>query len=173
MIDVGQPAPQFTAEALVGREFKSIKLSEYKGKWVCLYFYPLDFTFVCPTEIAEFSRLTPEFEKRNCVVLGGSCDSKYSHLGWVQAKKEIGDLKHPLIADYTKDIAKAYGILDDKKGVSKRAAFLIDPEGIIRFVYVTDLSVGRNPQEVLRVLDALDTGELCPVSWSKGQPTLK
>ncbi|MDK2971052.1 MAG: lipoyl-dependent peroxiredoxin subunit [Candidatus Sumerlaeota bacterium] len=172
MIQIGQKAPEFECKALVGTEFKSIKLSDYKGKWVCLYFYPLDFTFVCPTEIKAFSDMVPEFEDRDCVVLGGSCDSEFSHLGWVNSKSELKDLKHPLISDYTKQISASLGILDAAKGVSHRATFLIDPEGIVRFIYVTDLNVGRSPDEVIRVLDALQTDELCPCNWKKGAETI-
>lgn len=173
MIQVGKQAPDFQAQALVGTEFRDITLSQYRGQWVCLYFWPLDFTFVCPTEIKAFSDLTPEFEDRDCVVLGGSCDSVYSHLGWTQAKSELANLKHPMISDYTKSICASLGILDEQKGVAQRATLLIDPEGIVRFVYVTDLNVGRNPEEVLRVLDALQTDELCPCNWKKGAETMK
>ncbi len=172
MISVGQKAPDFKCQALVGTEFKDLSLSGFSGKWVCLYFYPLDFTFVCPTEIKAFSDMVPEFEDRDCVVLGGSCDSVYSHLGWVNAKSELKDLKHPLISDYTKSISASLGILDHEKGVSQRATLLIDPHGIVRFVYVTDLNVGRSPEEVIRVLDALQTDELCPCNWKKGEETL-
>ena len=173
MIRVGEKCPDVEVGALVGDDVSpKIKVSNYKGKWVLLYFYPLDFTFVCPTEIKAFSDAVPEFEDRDCQVLGGSCDSVYSHLGWVQAKDELKNLKHPMISDYKKELSSALGILDESKGVSQRATFLIDPDGIVRFVYVTDLSVGRSPQEVLRVLDALQTGELCPCNWKKGEKTL-
>lgn len=172
MIQIGQKAPDFTTKALVGADFKEISLSDYRGKWVCLYFWPLDFTFVCPTEIKAFSDMVPEFEDRDCVVLGGSCDSEFSHLGWVQAKSELKGLKHAMLADYTKSISASLGILDHEKGVAQRATFLIDPQGIVRFVYVTDLNVGRSPEEVIRVLDALQTDELCPCNWKKGEETL-
>lgn len=173
MIQVGQKCPDFAVSALVGSDPQAqVKLADYAGKWICLYFYPLDFTFVCPTEIKAFSDAVPDFEDRDAVVLGGSCDSAFSHLGWTQAKEELKNLKHPLIADYKKELSSALGILDHEKGVSQRATFLIDPEGIVRFVYVTDLSVGRSPAEVLRVLDALQTDELCPCNWKKGDATL-
>lgn len=173
MISIGSQCPDFQVSALVGTNPEAqITLSDYEGKWVCLYFYPLDFTFVCPTEIKAFSDAVPDFEDRDCVVLGGSCDSAFSHLGWVNAKEELKNLKHPLIADYTKELSRALGILDEAKGVSQRATFLIDPQGIVRFIYVTDLNVGRNPEEVLRVLDALQTDELCPCNWKKGEETL-
>lgn len=174
MIGVGQPCPDFDLPALVGEDVKQkVALKDYKGKWLVLYFYPLDFTFVCPTEIKAFSDAVPDFEDRNCAVLGGSCDSVYSHLGWVRAKEELKGLKHPLFSDYTKSLSRALGILDEEKGVSQRATFIVDPEGIIRFVYVTDLNVGRDPKEVLRVLDALQSGELCPCGWKPGDPTIK
>jgi len=173
MIRVGEQCPDIEVGALVGDDVnQTVRISNYKGKWVVLYFYPLDFTFVCPTEIKAFSEAVPEFEDRDCVVLGGSCDSVYSHLGWVQAKEELKGLKHPLISDYKKELSAALGILDESKGVSQRATFVIDPDGIVRFIYVTDLSVGRSPEEVIRVLDALQTNELCPCNWKKGQPTL-
>ena len=172
MIQVGQKCPDFTLNALVGTEFKELSLSDYQGQWVCLYFWPLDFTFVCPTEIKAFSDMVPEFEDRECQVLGASCDSHYSHLGWTQAKSELENLQHPMLSDYTKSLSASLGILDQEKGVSQRACFLIDPDGIVRFIYVTDLSVGRNPEEVLRVLDALQTDELCPCNWQKGEETL-
>ncbi|MCB2154733.1 peroxiredoxin [bacterium] len=172
MIQVGQQAPDFKAEALDGTEFREITLSQYRGKWVCLYFWPLDFTFVCPTEIKAFSDMTPEFKERGCEVLGGSCDSIYSHLGWTQAKSELADVRHPMFSDYTKSISASLGVLDQERGVSQRATLLIDPHGIVRFVYVTDMNVGRSPEEVLRVLDALQTDELCPCNWKVGEETL-
>jgi peroxiredoxin (alkyl hydroperoxide reductase subunit C) len=174
MIQIGQKIPEFEVGALIGEDVNGVvKSSDLKGKWVCLYFYPLDFTFVCPTEIKAFSDAVPDFEDRDCVVLGGSCDSAFSHLGWTKAKDELKGLKHPLIADYKKDLSSARGILDHEKGVSQRATFLIDPEGIVRFIYVTDLNVGRSPAEVIRVLDALQTDELCPCNWQKGQETIQ
>ena len=173
MIKVGQKCPDFEVPALIGKDVNGkVSLKQFEGKWVVLYFYPLDFTFVCPTEIKAFSDAVPDFEDRDAVVLGGSCDSVYSHLGWVNAKEELKDLKHPLIADYTKSLAGPLGVLDEKLGVSQRATFILDPQGVVRFVYMTDLSVGRNPGEVLRVLDALQTDELCPCNWKKGDATL-
>jgi lipoyl-dependent peroxiredoxin subunit C len=174
MIQIGQKCPDFELDALIGEDISGkVKLADYSGKWVFLYFYPLDFTFVCPTEIQAISNAVPDFEDRDCAVIGGSCDSVFSHLGWVQVKSELKGLKHPLFADYKKELSSALGVLDHEKGVSQRASFLIDPEGIVRFIYVTDLNVGRNPEEVLRVLDALQTDELCPCNWQKGQETIK
>ena len=159
MIQVGQKCPDFEIPALIDGDVDNVvRLSDYKGKWVYLYFYPLDFTFVCPTEIKAFS--------------DNSCDSVFSHLGWTQAKDELKGLKHPLISDYKKEFSSALGILDQEKGASQRASFLIDPDGIVRFVYVTDLNVGRNVHEVIRVLDALQTDEMCPCNWEKGEETL-
>lgn len=173
MIQIGQKIPQFEVDALIGQDVEGkVTSEELAGKWTCLYFYPLDFTFVCPTEIKAFSDAVPDFEDRDCIVLGGSCDSVFSHLGWVNAKEELKDLKHPLISDYKKELSTALGILDAEKGVSQRATFLIDPDGIVRFIYVTDLNVGRSPDEVLRVLDALQTDELCPCNWKKGEETI-
>lgn len=174
MIQVGQKCPDFEVSALKGEDVSGVvKLSDYAGKWLCLFFYPLDFTFVCPTEIKAFSDMAGDFEDRDCTVVTGSCDSAFSHLGWKQAKEELKDLKIDMIADYKKELSSALGILDFDKGVSQRATFLIDPEGIVRFVYVTDLNVGRSPDEVLRVLDALQTDELCPCNWKKGEETIK
>jgi len=173
MIGVGEKFPDIEIPALKGEDVNAkVKISDYKGKWVVVYFYPLDFTFVCPTEIKAFSDATPDFEDRDCAVIGGSCDSVFSHLGWVKAKEELKNLKHPLFADYKMEWANALGSLDRGIGASKRATFIVDPEGIVRFVYVTDLKVGRNPAEVLRVLDALQTDENCPCNWKKGEKTL-
>ncbi len=169
-MQVGKPAPEFSLEALVDDKFEKIALSDYKGKkWVILFFYPLDFTFVCPTEILEFSRNAAEFEKLNAVVLGASIDSIYSHLAWT---KELGKLNYPLLSDITQEVARNYGILIEEKGHALRGLFIIDPEGILRYQVVHDLSVGRSVQETLRVLEALQSGELCPVGWKKGDKTL-
>ncbi len=173
MVQIGQPAPDFKVKALVGKEFKDVSLSDYKGRWVCLFFYPLDFTFVCPTEIVEFSERSNDFSERDCQVLGGSTDSEWSHLGWCNSHPELKKLNIPLLADYKKEIARKYGILKEDLGATYRGTFLIDPDGNIRFIYITDLPVGRNVDEVLRVLDALQTGELTPCQWKKGQEVLK
>lgn len=173
MLQVGKPAPSFKADALVGTEFKAISLEDYRGKWVCLYFYPLDFTFVCPTEIVEFNNAVDRFKALNCEIIGGSTDSVFSHLGWTQADKRLSDLKYPLLSDNTHTIGRDYGILLEDKGITLRGAFLIDPDGILRYQLVHDLGIGRNVEEVLRVLNALQTGELCPATWKKaGDKTL-
>ncbi len=172
-VQIGQPAPAFTVDALDGKDFKQISLSDYKGKWVCLFFYPLDFTFVCPTEIVQFSDRSKEFEERGCQVIGGSTDSKFSHLGWCTSHPELKDLKIPLIADFTKSIARDYGILKEDLGATYRGTFIIDPDQNIRFIYITDLDVGRSVDEVLRVLDALQTEGLKPCGWKKGDKLLE
>ncbi len=131
-----------------------------------------DFTFVCPTEIAAFGKLNQEFADRDAQILGGSIDSEYVHLAWRNNHPDLKDLPFPMLADIKRELTGELGILDVKAGVAQRATFIVDPENVIRFVYVTDLSVGRNPQEVLRVLDALQTDELCPCNWHKGEETI-
>lgn len=171
-LQVSRPAPKFRAPALVGREFKTISLDELRGKWVLLLFYPMDFTFVCPTELVGLNDKAAEFAARDCVVLGASTDTVYSHLGWVQADARLGQLNYALLGDVTKQIARDYGILLEDEGVALRGTFLIDPEGVLRWSCVNDLNAGRNVDEILRVLDALQTGELCPVNWKKGEKTI-
>jgi len=168
-IRVGQPAPDFKTQALVGNDFRSIALSDYHGKWVVLFFYPLDFTFVCPTEVTEFSKRHSDFTALNTVVIGGSTDSVYSHKAWV---KEIGELKYPLFEDQTHEISRSYGTLIEEVGHALRGTFIIDPEGKLRWEMVHDAGIGRNVDEILRSLQALQTGELCPVNWKPGQKTL-
>ena len=172
---VGQPAPGFTLDALVGtspgKEFKQISLSDYRGRWVVLFFYPLDFTFVCPTEIKGFNEGLAQFEKLNTVVLGASTDSKFSHLAWAQ-RGDLGALRYPLLSDIKKEAAQKYGILDEKEGIALRALYIIDPEGVLQYQVVHNLDVGRSVDETLRVLEALQTGSLCPVGWKPGQKTL-
>jgi alkyl hydroperoxide reductase subunit AhpC len=168
-LQVGRPAPSFKLEALVDDKFKNISLDEYKGKWVVLFFYPLDFTFVCPTEILQFSRRVNEFNDLGAEVLGCSIDSVYSHLAWT---KELGKLNYPLLSDITKDTARDYGILIEDQGVALRGLYIIDPEGTLKYQVVHDLSVGRSVDETLRVLKALQTGELCQANWTPGEQTL-
>ena len=172
-LKVGQAAPDFKAPAFVAGQFKEISLKDYKGKWVCLFFYPLDFTFVCPTEIAAFGKLNADFADRDTQVLGGSTDSEFVHLAWRTHHADLKDLPFPMLADIKRELCTSLGILDRNAGVAQRATFVVDPEGIIRFVSVNDLSVGRNPDEVLRVIDALQTDELCPCNWQKGEAVLK
>lgn len=168
---VGQTAPQFKAPAYVDGQIKEISLSDYKGKWVVLFFYPLDFTFVCPTEILEFNSKTDEFKKKSAQLIGASIDSVYSHKGWCE-QGGLGKLNFPLISDITKKISQDYGILLEDKGISLRGTFIIDPEGKTRAATVHDLQVGRSVEETLRVLTAFQTGELCPVGWTPGKKTL-
>jgi peroxiredoxin (alkyl hydroperoxide reductase subunit C) len=156
-----------------GKEFKEITNQDYAGKWKVYFFWPKDFTFVCPTEIAAFGKLNKEFQDRDAQILGGSTDSEFVHHAWRTHHEDLRTLPFPMLADIKRDLTGQLGIIDENAGVAQRATFIVDPENIIRFVYVTDLSVGRNPQEVLRVLDALQTDELCPCNWQKGQETLQ
>jgi alkyl hydroperoxide reductase subunit AhpC len=168
---VGKKAPQFTNNAVTGDgEFKTISLSDYTGKWVVLFFYPLDFTFVCPTEIVEFSRRAAEFRDLKAEVIGCSVDSKYSHKAWINGS--LGKLSYPLLADFNKDVASAYGCLDEQEGFAVRGTFIIDPQGVIRYAAYNAPGIGRSVSEVLRLLQAAQTGEKCPVEWKPGQPTL-
>jgi lipoyl-dependent peroxiredoxin subunit C len=177
MLSVGQKFPKFDLKAVVSTNldtaFVDINNDTYKGKWLCVFFYPKDFTFVCPTEIKGFGDVNQQFLDRDCQVLTGSTDSEFVHLAWRRDHKDLNTLPFPMLSDIKRELTAALGILDPEAGVAQRATFLVDPEGIIRFVYVTDLNVGRNPQEVLRVLDALQTDELCPCNWKQGQETLK
>lgn len=168
-VRVGQNASEFTLQGIVGDKFKDISLDEYKGKWVVLFFYPLDFTFICPTEITEFSKRDSEFKAKNTQVLGVSIDSVYSHRAWL---KELGNLNYPLLSDITKEVSRKYGVLLEDKGIALRGTFIIDPEGKLRYQLIHDLGIGRSVEEILRVLNALQTGELCPVEWKPGKSTL-
>jgi alkyl hydroperoxide reductase subunit AhpC len=177
MLGVGSKFPTYSLQATVsvetGKAFRAVSNADYSGKWKVYFFWPKDFTFVCPTEISSFGRLNPEFEKRNTKVIGGSTDSEFVHLAWRQNHPDLRDLPFPMLADIKRELCSALGILDPNEGVAQRATFIVDPHNIIRFVSVNDLSVGRNPQEVLRVLDALQTDELCPCNWQKGEEALK
>lgn len=173
---VGEPAPGFVLDALMGtekgKEFRTINLAEYRGKWVVLFFYPMDFTFVCPTEIRGFNDALEKFSDLNAVVLGASTDSKFSHLAWVQ-RGDLGKLHFPLLSDLKKETAAKYGCLDEKDGVALRALYIIDPEGVLQYQVVHNLDVGRSVDETLRVLEALQTGSLCPLGWHPGDKTIK
>jgi len=172
ILAIGQPAPTFSAKAyLKGSIDEDINLSDLRGKWVLLFFYPLDFTFVCPTELIELGKMQKEFEKANCQIIGASTDSLYSHKAWADTDDRIGALNYPIISDFTKKIALNYKILHDD-GMAFRGSFLIDPDGILRSMAINDLPVGRNPREILRTLKAFQTGDLCPVSWEMGRKTL-
>jgi lipoyl-dependent peroxiredoxin subunit C len=176
MLGVGQKFPDFNLTATVSLDrknsFKELSLDSYKGKWKVVFFWPKDFTFVCPTEIAAFGKLNKDFSDRDAVLLGASVDSEFVHLAWRENHADLKDLPFPMLADIKRELSAALGILDPAAGVSQRAVYIVDDQNIIRFVMVTDLSVGRNTQEVLRVLDALQTDELCPCNWSKGEETI-
>src|SRR3954447_5992484 len=176
MLTVGNKFPEFNLKAVVsiepGREFADLHNQSHQGKWRVVFFWPMDFTFVCPTEIAAFGKLDKEFKARDAQLLGVSTDSEYVHLAWRSTKDELKSLPFPMLSDIKRELSAELGILDKDAGVAQRATYIVDPEGVIRFVYVTDLSVGRNPEEVLRVLDALQTDELCPCNWQKGEETL-
>lgn len=176
MITVGMQIPKFQMKATVSTElneaFRIISNEMYQGKWLVLFFWPKDFTFVCPTEIAEFGKLHSEFVDRDAEILGVSIDSEFVHLAWRNQHPDLKDLPFPMLADVKRELTTSLGILDEHEGVSQRATFIVDPTGVVRFVMVTDLNVGRNPQEVLRVLDALQTDELCPCNWKKGEETI-
>lgn len=177
---VGQSAPDFTATAVVDQEFKSIKLSDYRGKYVVLFFYPLDFTFVCPTEIIAFSDRYEEFKAINTEVLGVSVDSEFSHLAWIQTDRKsggLGELTYPLVSDIKKDISAAYNVLDPDAGVALRGLFIIDKEGVIQHATINNLSFGRSVDETLRTLKAIQyvqthPDEVCPAGWQPGEKTM-
>src|ERR1039457_1921045 len=177
MLGLGQNFPAYALTGVVSNDpaqaFQQFSNADQAGKWQVVFFWPKDFTFVCPTEIAAFGKLNREFSDRGAQVFGVSTDNEYVHLAWRKEKEELRSLPFPMLSDIKRELSSALGILDTQAGVAQRATFVVDPEGVIRFVYVTDLSVGRNPQEVLRVLDALQTDELCPCNWQKGQDTLK
>ena len=175
---VGKPAPKFDLEALVDGQFRTVSSDDFKGKWVLVFFYPLDFTFVCPTEILAFSDRYDELKRMNCEVLGVSVDSKYSHLAWTERPRNLGGiqgLKYPLLADLNKSMARDYGVLADE-GVALRGLFLLDPHGVIQHATVNNLGVGRSVDEAIRVLQAFqfvaEHGEVCPANWKPGTDTM-
>jgi peroxiredoxin (alkyl hydroperoxide reductase subunit C) len=176
---VGRPAPDFSLDAVISGQFKNISLADYRGKWLVLFFYPLDFTFVCPTEILAFSDRIAEFQKLGCDVLAASVDSKYSHLAWTEKPRKqggIAGLEYPLLADLNKKLAADYGLLTDS-GVALRGLFIIDPDGVIQHATINNLAVGRSVDETLRVLEAFQFvrqhGEVCPADWRKGKDSMK
>lgn len=177
MIGIGQKFPSFALTGVVSNDintaFKAFDNGSAAGKWQVVFFWPKDFTFVCPTEIAAFGRINKEFTARDAQVYGVSTDSEFVHLAWRSSKPELKDLPFPMLSDIKRELTTALGILDAEAGVAQRATYIVDPQGVVRFVYVTDLNVGRSPEEVLRVLDALQTDELCPCNWKKGEDTLK
>jgi peroxiredoxin (alkyl hydroperoxide reductase subunit C) len=169
--------PAFDVPAVVSNDmdkaFTRVSDKSDAGKWKVIFFWPKDFTFVCPTEIAAFGKLNRDFNDRDAVVYGVSTDSEFVHLAWRRSHQDLKSLPFPMLADIKREIALAFGVLDRKEGVALRATFIVDPEGVIRFVSVNDLNVGRNVDEVLRTLDALQTDELCPCNWQQGEEFLK
>jgi len=176
MLTIGNRLPEFKLKAVVdiepGNEFAEITDKTYAGKWQVIFFWPMDFTFICPTEIAAFGREMEAFEDRDAQLLGASTDTHFVHLAWRKDHSDLRNLPYPMLADTKKELSTALGILHEEEGVALRATFIIDPEGIIRWVNVNDLSVGRSVEETLRVLDALQTDELCPCNWQHGEATL-
>ncbi len=178
---VQNQAPDFTAQAVMkDGSFKELKLSDYRGRHVVLFFYPLDFTFVCPTELISLSDRIDEFKQRNTEVIGVSVDSHFSHLAWRNTPRKkggIGDIEYPLVADLDKSISRSYGVLLEKPGIALRGAFIIDKEGKLRHITINDLPLGRNVDEILRVIDAIQFnekhGEVCPANWRKGEEGMK
>ena len=181
MLGVGDKFPEFNVTAVSDAKIEDINIDNvfmdvthesYPGKWKVVFFYPKDFTFVCPTEIAAFGDLNEEFQDRDTQVLAASTDSEFVHWAWRREQEELKALPIPMLADVKRELTTDLGILDKAEGVAQRAVYIVDPDNIIRFCMVTDLNVGRNPKEVLRVLDALQTDELCPCNWKKGDETI-
>jgi alkyl hydroperoxide reductase subunit AhpC len=178
VVSVGSTFPEFKKKAVVslekGKEFQDISndIHTASGKWMVMFWWPKDFTFVCPTEIAEFNKHASDFEDRDTVLIGASTDSEFVHLAWRNDHKDLRDLKFPMLADTSKTLAETLGILEAEEKIAYRATYIVDPQGIVRWINVNDLNVGRNVDEVLRVLDALQTDELCPCNWKKGEETL-
>ncbi len=172
---VGMPSPGFSLEGVVGttpgKEFRTVSLADFRGKWLVFFFYPADFTFICPTEIKGFNSALEKFKELGAEVVGASTDSKWSHLAWIK-RGDLGDLKFPLLADFNKATARNYGILQDEAGVALRGLFIIDPNGILQYQVVHNLDVGRSVDETIRVLEALQTGSLCPLGWKPGEKTI-
>lgn len=178
LLSVGSVFPEFKKTSVVslekGNEFYDITSEDHKNaeKWMVMFWWPKDFTFVCPTEIAEFNKHTADFADRDTILIGASTDSEYVHLAWRKNHDDLRDLQFPMLADTSKSLAEELGILEENEKIAYRVTYIVDPQGIIRWVSVNDLSVGRNVSEVLRVLDALQTDELCPCNWQKGEATL-
>jgi len=173
-------APPFEGMAVINRQFKQIKLSDYSGKWLILFFYPLDFTFVCPTEITAFSDRAEDFKANNCEVVACSTDSHFSHLAWINTPRKeggLGDMKIPVLSDFNKEISTQYGVLLKELGAALRGLFLIDPKGVIKHICVNDLPVGRSVDEALRTLQAFQFvekhGEVCPANWKPSSASIK
>lgn len=176
LLGIGHKFPEFNLPAVVsiekGKEFSAVSSDSFQGRWAVFFFWPMDFTFVCPTEIAEFNKEFASFRDRDTDIFGVSTDSKFVHLAWRQNHADLRGLKFPMLADNKKELSEALGVLHPQEKVPLRATYIVDPDGIIRWVSVNDLSVGRNIPEVLRTLDALQTDELCPCNWKRGEATL-
>ena len=170
MINVGKRAPDFRLEGFADGKFNTYTLGDFKGKWLVVFFYPLDFTFVCPTEIKEFSEHAGDFEGCDCAIVGVSVDSVHSHKAWTEGS--LGPINFPLLSDFHKKMSDDYQVLIEDEGVALRGTFIIDPEGKIRHISVSDNDVGRSAKETLRIVKALQTGKLCPASWQEGEKTL-
>ena len=176
---VGKTAPDFSEDAVSNGEFKKVSLSDYDGKWKVVFFYPLDFTFVCPTEITAFSDAVEKFRELNCEVMAVSTDSKFSHLAWTKQSRNdggIGDVKFPILADFNKKVSRDYGVLVEEAGVALRGLFILDDKNVIQHSTINNLSVGRNVEETLRLVEAYQftakSGEVCPANWSKGKDSM-
>jgi len=173
MLSIGQKFPQFSLTGVVSNDLKNafqpFTQDSFQGKWQIVFFWPKDFTFVCPTEIAAFGKLDKEFKARDAQVLGVSTDSEFVHLAWRKDKEELRNLPFPMLADIKRELSSALGILDPEAGVAQRATFIVDPQGVVRFVYVTDLNVGRSPEEVLRVLTRFRRTSCAPATGSRAK----
>ena len=169
---VGKKAPDFKMNTCLGdgSDFGEVSLEDYKGKWLVMFFYPLDFTFVCPTEITAYSKRVEDFKKEGAEVLSVSVDSEHSHKAWIESS--LGKVNFPMASDMTKSVSADYGVLIEEEGVALRGLYIIDPEGVIRYSAIHDLNVGRSVNETLRVLKALKTGGLCPIDWDEGEELL-
>lgn len=175
MLTVGDKFPTFSLVASPAKnhhDFVTIDNQTYNNKWLMIFFWPKDFTFVCPTEMIDYGNIVPELEKLNCQLLGCSVDNEFVHAAWKINDKRLESLPYPIMSDIKRELSASLGIIDKNAGVSQRATFIIDPEGVIRSLTITDLSVGRNAEESLRTLSALQTGELCPANWKKGDKFL-
>ena len=174
MLRLNQPAPDFKQSAYqkgVKGDFKEVSLKDFKGKWVILFFYPRDFTFVCPTEIEGFAKMDKEFEKIGATVIAASTDSVNSHKAWFE--RDLKDVNFPILADTSHTLSRDYEVLNESNGEAERGTFIIDPEGNLRYAVLSDSNVGRSVDETMRVVKALQTGGLCPVDWEPGEPNLK
>jgi peroxiredoxin (alkyl hydroperoxide reductase subunit C) len=175
MITIGQTFPTFSLKASNpgSTDFPAVTETSFPDKWKVFVFWPKDFTFVCPTEIVGFDGVAGDFTDRDTQLIGVSTDSEFVHHAWRASREDLGKVSYPWLADIKKELSVALGVLDPNEGVANRATIIVDPHNVVRHVSVNDMSVGRNPQEVLRVLDALQTDELCPCNWKKGEDTLK